>query len=63
MVDPCILPQAGMKVWADVDIVHGPLGGALSVHESQDVIKDRMTRKEILTVEDINNHKKISPKN
>lgn len=62
LVDPCSLPQAGMKVWADVDIVHGPLGGALSVHENQDVIRDRLTRKDVLSVEDINDVPKKTPR-
>ena len=50
-----------MKVWADVDMVHGPLSGALSVHESQDVIKDRMTRKNIMNVDDINEYTVVKP--
>ena len=53
-LEPSGLPQAGVKVWADIDIVHGPLGGALAVHDSQEIIKDRMTRKGILATDDIN---------
>ena len=43
-----------MKVWADIDIVHGPLSGAMGVHESQEMVKERMMRKGILDTEDIN---------